>query len=203
MKIYIIGCGGFAKEVNFLLKTLKYEICGFIDKNNLNKIFCNLPIIDEDDFLNNYKNENVCIGIGNPNIIKNIYHKYKNFNFPNIIHPSVIFDEKNIRFGKGNILCAGVNITTDIIIGNLNIFNLNMTIGHDSIIGDFNVFNPSVNISGNCRIGNSNLFGVGSVVIEKKTIGDRNVLGANSTLITNILDDALFVGSPAKEKIKN
>lgn len=204
--IYIIGAGGFAKEVCFLIKSsTNFEVKGFIDKCSGEIEFNNysIPIIDEDYFLSNFKNVNVCIGIGNPMIISKLYNKYKDYKFPNIIHSSVIYDYDNIKIGSGNIITAGCKLTTFINIGSLNIFNLNTTVGHDVSIGNCNVFNPSVNISGWCEIGDSNLLGVGSVILEKLKIGSNSILGANSTLISNIENDVVYVGTPAKYKKDN
>jgi sugar O-acyltransferase (sialic acid O-acetyltransferase NeuD family) len=205
-KIFIIGAGGFAKEVFFLLKGFGiYEICGFIDvKPQYNSIKIGdetVLIIDEDDFFTNYKDVSVCIGTGYPKIIKQIIEKYKNYTFPNIIHPSFIGNKDSILMGYGNIITAGVIFTTDIKIGNFNIFNLGCTVGHDCKISDGNVFNPGTNISGNCTINNNNLFGVGSSILEKLTVGNNNVIGGGAVIINNINNNSTYVGVPGK-KIK-
>ena len=169
--IYIIGAGGFAKEVCFLIKSsTNFEVKGFIDKCSGEIEFNNytIPIIDEDYFLSNFKNVNVCIGIGNPMIISKLYNKYKDYKFPNIIHSSVIYDYDNIKIGSGNIITAGCKLTTFINIGSLNIFNLNTTVGHDVSIGNCNVFNPlNCSLLNNCTCGgyvvnefNCNVFNV-------------------------------------------
>jgi sugar O-acyltransferase (sialic acid O-acetyltransferase NeuD family) len=207
-KIYIIGNGGFAKEIYFLIKSsTNFEVMGFIDiEPSISKIkFISeeVDVLDEKYFFSHVKNANVCIGIGNPKIIERIYEKYSNYIFPNIIHKSVVMDFQNSKMGRGNIFTAGCVLTTSIEIGNLNIFNLKTTVGHDVLIGNFNVFNPSVNISGCCKIGNTNLFGVGSVVLENLNICNNSILGANSTLIENMTDNAIYVGSPAKLKKYN
>ena len=204
--IFIIGAGGFAKEVFYLLKDLgTYEIGGFIDiKPQYDTIKLgseNVPIINENEFLSNYTDVNVCIGTGYPKIISKIVGVYKNYNFPNIIHSSFIGYKDTISIGVGNIITPGVIFTTDITIGNHNIFNLGCTIGHDCKISDGNVFNPGTNISGNCSIGNNNLFGVGSSILEKLTVGDNNIIGAGSVIISDINKNSTSVGVPGK-KIK-
>ncbi|MFN7656520.1 MAG: acetyltransferase [bacterium] len=201
--IYIIGSGGFAKEVYFLIKeTNLYEFKGFVDYKPKNTTLTigveSFPIIDEDEFLNGYESSNIVIGVGRPHLLKMLSEKFKNFNKPNIIHPSFISDSKNIIMGVGNIITAGVIFTTNITIGSFNVFNLNMTIGHDSMIGNHNVFNPSTNISGNNKIGNGNLFGVGSISLENMEIGNNNVIGASALLTKNINNDGVYVGIPAK-----
>jgi sugar O-acyltransferase (sialic acid O-acetyltransferase NeuD family) len=205
-KIFIIGAGGFAKEVFSLIKNFgTYEICGFIDiKSQYDTIKIGnekILVIDENDFLTNYKDVSVCIGTGYPKLIKQIAEKYKNYIFPNIIHPSFIGNKETILMGFGNIITAGVIFTTDINIGNFNIFNLGSTVGHDCEILDGNVFNPGTNISGNCRIGNNNLFGVGSSILEKLIVGDNNVIGGGAVIINNIKNNSTYVGVPGK-KIK-
>jgi sugar O-acyltransferase (sialic acid O-acetyltransferase NeuD family) len=209
--VWIIGTGGFAKEVYFLIKSsTNFEVAGFIEKNleekesGFVKFFKEkIHVVDQEYFLSNFKKENVCVGVGNPTVRKEIHEKFKFFEFPNIIHKNAIFDSENIKIGYGNIVTAGCILTTCIEVGNLNVFNLNTTIGHDTKIGDYNVFNPSVNISGNCVIGSTNLFGVGSVILEKKVVGNNSVLGANSTLLSNMEDNVVYVGSPAKYKKQN
>lgn len=204
--IYIIGSGGFSKEVYFLIKSsTDFKVKGFVDKHSGEIEFNNysIPIIEEDYFLSHFKDVNVCIGIGSPMIITKVFDKYKDYKFPNIIHKSVICDYENLKIGKGNIITAGCILTTFINIGNCNIFNLNTTIGHDVIIGNCNVLNPSVNISGWCEIGDSNLLGVGSVILERLKIGSNSILGASSTLIGNMENDVVYVGTPAKYKKDN
>ena len=74
--IYIIGSGGFAKEVYFLLKELNiYNIMGFIDyEKKIDYIILDdvkIDIIEEKDFLDKISNVDVCIGSGYPsNLIK-------------------------------------------------------------------------------------------------------------------------------------
>lgn len=201
--IFIIGTGGFAKEVYFLLKEANiYNIKGFVDYNPTKSHLLvgveSIPIIDENEFIKNYKGNNIVISTGRPHLLKKLSGKFKDFATPNIIHPNFISDKKNIIMGVGNIITAGVIFTTDITIGSFNVFNLNMTIGHDTIIGNYNVFNPSSNISGNNKIGDVNLFGVGSITLEKMEVGNNNIIGASALLTKKINDFGVYVGVPAK-----
>jgi len=205
--IFIIGCGGFAKEVLFLLEEVKgslKDFRGFIDYNpEKNKIYCRgseLDVIDEADFLNsNYKKDEIelYIGIGDPKIIKNISDKFNDYKFPNLIHRNVIKDE-SIFLGKGNIITAGCILTVDIKIGSFNIFNLNTTIGHDTVIGDSNVFNPGANISGSVIVGSENLIGTNSTILQNLKIGDNSILGAGAVLSKDLESNLIAVGIPAK-----
>lgn len=156
--ILILGSGGFAKEVAFLIEEInkkinKWNIIGYVDKiefigrkNGKYKV-----TTTEDELINKNDEINIAIGIGNPIILNAIIEKLKNnssIKYPNLIHPNVIADWQNIKIGIGNIITANNVFTTDIKIGSFNIFNLACTVGHDTQIGDFSVFNPNVNISG-------------------------------------------------------
>ena len=206
--IYILGSGGLAKEVYFLIKEInKFDVIAFIDiEEKKNIIFTekSVPVISEEDFLNQIHliTPKIAIGIGDPILIEKLSIKFNDFDFPNLIHPNVVLDHDNISMGKGNILSPGVIMTTNIIIGDFNIFNLSVTIGHDVKIGNGNVFNPSVNISGQVKIDNSNLFGVGSIVLQEKSIGSNSTLGASALLTKNVEDNIVLVGIPAKKITK-
>lgn len=205
--VYIIGSGGFAKEVYCLLISLgKYNFRGFVDKMESETIIGSrkLPVITEDQFkkLNLPYYTNLVIGTGNPKLNHQIVTRFHNYTFPNIFHKNVIFDKESIIFGKGNIITAGVILTTCIKVGDFNIFNLNVTVGHDTTIGSFNVINPSVNISGGVVIGDRNLIGVSSCILQYKTIGSDSVIGASSLINKDVESSITVVGIPARKLIK-
>lgn len=204
--IYIIGASGFAKEVCSLIITENiYNVAAFIDvsptKNFLEIGSLEIPIIDELNFLENQElyNSNIAIGIGSPQIIKNIFTKYANYHFPNIISSKSIFG-LDIKLGKGNIITQNVIFVTNVKIGDGNIFNLSSTVGHDCIIGDFNVINPAVNISGGVKLGNENLLGVGAIILQYITIGSSNIIGGSSLVTKTIENNKLVIGIPGKIK---
>lgn len=206
---YIIGSGGFAKEVFHLSEEIldsSYIFSGFIDCKPSSEMITvrgrNVPVFDEEHFLENIipaKNLNIYFGVGNPNLIQKLSIRFKKYNFPNLIHKTFVGDRDSITFGKGNIITAGCIFTVDISVGSFNIFNLNTTIGHDTVIKDNNIFNPGCNISGDVRIGSNNLFGTNSTVLQGITIENNNILGAASLANKNISNDSVMVGVPAKK----
>ena len=207
--IVIIGSGGFAKEVAFLIEEInktknQWNILGFID-NEIGKYNGKYKIIQNDKWLENTNDEvNVAFGIGDSNLLKELSDKFQlnsNLNFPNIKHPNAIGDWNRIKLGKGNIITAGNIFTTDIKIGSFNIFNLSCTIGHDTIIGDYNIFNPTVNISGGINIDNKIMVGTGTQILQYLSIASNTIIGAGTVVTKNITESGVYVGSPAR-KIK-
>ena len=204
--IVIIGCGGLAKEMAFLLEEInrsskKWNILGFVANDDCDSLKYN--IVGNDEWLLNCREKiNVVLGIGIPQIKFDIYNRFKintNILFPNIIHPNVTGDWERISFEVGNVFTAGNSFTTDIKIGSFNLVNLNCTIGHNVIIESFNVINPSVNISGGVSLGNRILLGTGAQVLQYLSIGDDCIIGAGSVVTKSISINGTYVGIPAKK----
>lgn len=204
--IVIIGSGGFAREVRFVLNEINrvaktWRFIGFIDTDNEGKP----DVIGNDQYLMEFEDElNVVFGIGSPQVIAKLVSKFKhnrNLIFPNIIHPNVIGEWSRIKLGEGNIICGGNCLTTDIEIGSFNIINLSCTVGHDARIGDYNVINPSVNVSGGVKIKNRSFFGTGAQLIHNINVDEESIIGAGSVLTKSTIGSGTYVGVPAK-KIK-
>lgn len=208
--LVILGSGGFAKEVAFLVETdafyrNEYNILGFIDNYlPVGSIILGKPVIGDDKWLLDYGHEIYAVcAVGKPESKYNIVEKFlenKRIIFPNIISSSAIVSEY-IDFGMGNIICAGTILTVDIKIGDFVTINLDCTIGHDSIIDNFSTLHPSVNVSGNVKIGKKTEIGTGTNIIQGTEIGDNVIVGAGTVIIRNIESNSTVVGNPGK-KIK-
>ena len=209
--IVILGAGGFAKEVAFLIDDInraldqpEWKILGYIDADLEKKGTYNgkYPIIGDEDYLIAYDQDiYVVIGIGTPSIIRKVHEKlrrYDNMHFPNLIHPNVVMDVGRINLGEGNIICASNVFTTDITIGSCNIFNLNSTYGHDMVIGSYCVFNPGLSMSGRVTVEDDCLIGTKATVLEYLTIGMGATVGAGAVVTKHVEPGLTVVGVPAK-----
>lgn len=199
--IAIVGAGGFAKEVKWLIDRMNqkekcWNFIGFVDED-ITKPY----VIGNDKFLIEYSDEiYVVIAIGNPSVRRRIASKYSanaNIRFPNLIDPSVIMSD-SIKIGEGNIICAGDILTVDISIGNHNIINLDCTVGHDAIIGDYVTINPSSNISGKVNIDSETDIGTGVQIIQGINIGKRTTVGAGAVVTKDLPGNCTAVGVPAQ-----
>lgn len=205
--IIIIGAGGFAREVAWLIEDInkfksKWNLLGFIDedKNKVGKIYNGIEVLGDFNWLNKNKNEiyGVC-AIGDSKIRAKLINKAikMGVKFPILIHPSVIMSAYN-NIGEGTIICAGSILTTNIVIGKHVIVNLDCTIGHDATIGDYCTMFPSVNISGNTKLNKDVNLGTGSFTIQGVSIGENSIIGAGAIVTKNIPADCTAVGAPAK-----
>lgn len=206
---YIIGSGGFAKEVMFLASRSlgQKDFCfgGFIDLNPNSSLIQigneSYSVFNEIQFIQNVSPKGdvvLFLGLADTSIIERVVTVFRAYTFPNLIHPSVEMHAPSIKLGKGNILTAGSILTVDIEIGDFNVLNLNTTVGHDSRIGNYNILNPGVNVSGSVQIGNSNLIGTNATILQGVKIGSMNKLGASCMVNRDIHNNQIVVGVPAK-----
>lgn len=203
--IVIIGAGGFAREVAWLIEEinsnlLEWNLLGFIDDNvnSVGKELNGYKVLGTTEYLNELP-ESVysVIGIGDGSIRKKIVSKLMNRKFATLIHPSVSISKTNI-FGDGVIICAGNILTVNIKIGNHVIINLDCTVGHDVEIKDYVTVLPSVNISGNTKIGEYTTLGTGAKIIQGINIGKNIIVGAGTVVIRDVDNGCTLVGNPGK-----
>jgi sugar O-acyltransferase (sialic acid O-acetyltransferase NeuD family) len=203
----IIGAKGFAKEVLQI----------FHNEGNIDNIYFyddvtpdiepylydKFPIIrslDNAKELFDTIDNTFTLGIGDPTLRENLYVKFTAIG--GAFKSSI---SNNASIGSyGNIIEEGCNImqnvviTNDIKIGKGVIINQVSSIGHDVVIGDFTEVCPNVSISGYCTIGNKVFIGTGAVILPKVTLGNNVVIGAGAVVTTDIPDNAVAVGIPAK-----
>lgn len=204
--LYIIGAGGFGREVAWLVERINKEkklwnLKGFIDDDNelLGKNINGLKVEGNIDFLNSLGKENFCVcAIGNAKVRKTIVNRLKNVSFATLIDPSAIVSNR-VKIGEGTIVCAGTIVTVDIEIGKHVIINLDCTIGHDDIIKDYVTIYPNVNVSGNVIIGEKSEIGTGAQIIQGKNITTECIIGAGAVVVKNIEEKGTYVGVPVKK----
>lgn len=213
--LIIFGTSGAALEIYYIIKQCNnietgclYEILGFISESeeNVGQTVCeDAKIIASDSTIENllkkYDKLYGTIQFGNPQLKRKIVNKmkkHKNLEYPNIIHPSVLYEKDIVSMGEGNVIAAGSIIACNAVLGNFNLINRSCTIGHDFALGNQNTINPGSIISGNVNIGNHCLLGAGSIILEAKTICDNAVIGAGAVLTKSVDRAGIWTGIPAR-----
>lgn len=206
--LYIIGAGGFGREVAWCVGRINdvtptWNLKGFIDDNE------ELWGTQEDEYfvlggceyLKEQKDAYTVCAVGNAKARWQIIEKLSSsgVQFATIIDPSVILS-KRISIGEGTIICAGTIATVDIKIGKHVIINLDCTLGHDDVIEDYVTIYPSVNISGNVIVGEWSEIGTGVQIIQGKKIKSNTIIGAGAVVIKDIDKSGTYVGVPTREK---
>ena len=201
LPIYIYGAGGHGKAVSEVIKSKdKYEIKGFIDDNESINKANNLPVLTLEDFSPS-DSFNVVIAVGNNQSRRKIYkrlrNKFRNINFPSIIHKHS-FLSSDVEVGEGAVIMAGVNVGPDTKVEAFSILNSSSSIDHDCKIGEFSFIGPGAILGGGVVIREEAFIGLGSKIINNISIGERSIVGAGSLVLKDIEDDSLNYGSPSQ-----
>lgn len=211
--LIIVGAGGFAREVQWLLHEVNrsanrspeefpaWHVLGFIDQEAKGRI-AGLPILGTDEWVFQELDQNLVrfvVAVGNHNLRKQIATQYLEHKFmaARLRFPGLAISD-DLQAGPGSILCAGVVITPNVRIGSFTIVNLNSTIGHDAEIGDFVTIHPGVHISGGVKIGHEVEIGTGAVLLPGVQIGAGATIGAGAVVTTNVPEGVTYIGVPAK-----
>lgn len=204
-KTYIVGTGGFAREVLFLMDELNLynEFSGFIEPDLIweekwrDKSIMGKPVLP---FSNVKDFDRVSIGVADSKMRrKTITQLPSNIDYISLIHPKASVS-KWATLGKGAIVTAGCIVTTQIQIADHCHLNLGTTIGHDCVIGEFFTSAPAVNISGICNIGDDVYFGTGAATKQGVTICNNVVIGMGAMVTKSISEPGTYIGIPAQKK---
>lgn len=210
-ELYIIGSGGFGREVAWLVERVNqvnpsWNLVGFIDDNpNTWGTECNgYEVLGGTEILNNSDDEVwVVCAVGAAKTRKKIVEKIQNMEhvkFATLVDPSVI-NSSYVEIGEGSIICAGTILTVNITVGKHVIINLDCTLGHDDVIEDYVTIYPSVNVSGNVKVGTMTELGTGAKIIQGMDVSSEVILGAGAVVSKSLREPGTYVGIPAK-KIK-
>lgn len=202
--IAILGAGGFGREVNLIVQQLikkynDYNFLGYFDDEDKSREF-GKSYLGDIKTLNGWKgNISIAIAIGNGQTRKAIVDKIdnKNVRYVTLISPHAILNDIT-KVGKGSIICAGANLTTNIKIGDFVIVNLNATIGHDCHLANYSSIMPGANLAGNVTLEEKAFVGSGANVLNGLKMGENTILGSGAVLTRNLDANNVAIGVPAK-----
>lgn len=215
LPIVIFGTEGAAKDIFYWIKAINEQSCekkfvveGFIEQDERfigNDAFGVGKVIGCDNglekLIENYEEIGLVIPFGNPYVrekIVNEVSKYPNVTFPNIVHPSVIFDRDGGEMGIGNHIGPGTIIESIYNFGNFNYISGGVHLGHDITVGNFNSINPSATTAGYVTFGNRCMLGINATVIQNLKISDDITVGAGAVVTKNLTEKGVYVGIPAR-----
>lgn len=202
----IFGAKGFAKEVleilhvNGLPKRLAFY--DDVTPGLPNLLYDQFPILRNEgqcrDWLS--KIPEFCIGTGQPAVREMFFSRGRDWGGRpvSIISRDARVGHYDNQIGEGVVICAGVNLTNSVTIGEGALINLNCTIGHDSVIGPYTELNPLVAVSGGVVTGRCCSIGTGATLLPKIVLGDKVIVGAGAVVTKSVNAGLTLVGVPAR-----
>jgi len=209
--ILVIGAGGFAREVRWLIDDLNhqgesFEFLGYVvtDLSGLKDSDSRDEVVGDYGWLEAERKRVDCLalGIGTPKPRRKVGAELKQLlpevEFPPLIHPTAQMHRPSCRIGEGALICAGTIGTVNLELAPFCMVNLACTLGHEAVVGPGTVLNPTVNISGGVHLGAEVLVGTGAQILQYVTVGDGATVGAGAVVNREVAAGTTVVGIPAR-----
>jgi len=160
---------------------------------------CEPPQIETLDAFQPAADERYILGPTTPtraNLVAAVARRFA-LRYHTLIHPTACVSPL-ARLGEGVFIGANSVIGPGAILGDHVFVNRGVTIGHDTHIGSFSRIQPGANIGGLSRIGSSVTVAIGATLLERLVIGNNAFVAAGAVVTTDVPDDVLVLGVPAK-----
>lgn len=203
--IAIVGAGGFARELAWLIAAINekkptYQFLGFLVSE---RGAHDSETLGDFSWLDSNQTDCLAMGIGSPGVrselSRQLKQRFPRIKWPALVHPSVQFGD-SVTVNEGSVICANVIATVNVTFEPFTLVNLSCTIGHEAIIGECTVINPLVAISGGVLIGKRVLIGTHSAILQYVKIGDEATIGAGALVNREVESGSTVVGVPARER---
>lgn len=209
-KVVIIGAGGLAREVAWLLRAPalrgEIEVMGFADVpggRHLGREFTGLPCRELTHYVSAHPKIAAVVAIGAPKAREKAFLDLdeRGISHHTCIDGSAILSP-SVRVGAGSVIFGGSTLTVDIVLGRAVILNPGCTVGHDTEIGDFVTITPGVHIAGNVHVERGAFIGIGATIFNgtedgKLVIGEGATIGAGACVVRDVPAGVTVVGVPA------
>ena len=204
-KIYIVGAGGFGRELLWWIKDINkvnptWDIVGFLDDNPnaLDNYECDYKVVGSIKGWEPKENEEFALALGSPALKRKIVEimKDKGARFATIIHPTAMLSEF-AHYGEGFIMFPNSKLSANSTVGDF-VTLLSSPIGHDTIIGDYSVISGNCNIVRNVVIGKDVFLAAGVCIAQDVHVGDGAYLGLGSVILNDVPPGATMFGNPAR-----
>jgi len=200
--LIVVGAGGHAKVCIELLRSMGEVVDYCVGDENSPTSCVGVTVLANDENLRRLRDEGYSrafIAIGANSVRARLADVVVGLGYQlvNAISPRSVVSP-TARLGSGVAIMAGAVINADALVDSLAIVNTGATVDHDCRIGRAAHIAPQCGLAGNVTVGIQSFIGIGSRVIPDVSIGNNVTVGAGGVVITDIRDDVVVVGVPAR-----
>jgi sugar O-acyltransferase (sialic acid O-acetyltransferase NeuD family) len=210
--LVVIGAGGFGREALDVIEAMSravatpiFDVLGVVDDSpsavNLDRLarWGVKYLGTVDGWLAGGAEAGYVLGVGAPSARQRLDQRLAGAGLEpvTVVHPAAGTGSE-LRLGTGSVICAGVQVSTNVEIGRHVHLNANVTIGHDTVLEDFVSVNPGAIVSGDCHIGRGTLIGAGAVVLQGRSVGAGSLIGAAACVTRDVPPSTTVKGVPAR-----
>lgn len=210
-RLVVVGAGGFGRETLDIIDAINeehpatFELLGVLDDGPTELHVSRLraratPFLGPvDAWLARDGDARFVVAIGAPATRRRMVEQLDKAGLQavTLVHPRAVLGSVG-TIGTGTVVCAGVQVSTNVHLGRHVHLNPNATVGHDSVLEEYVSINPAATISGECRVRSSALVGAAAVVLQGLVVGSCALVGAGACVVRNVPENAVVKGVPAR-----
>ena len=202
--LVLVGGGGHCISVIDVAESAGYEILGILDRpEEVGKKVLGYEVLGTDDEMVKYIDKAdfiVTVGqIKSPALRIKLHGMIENVggHLATIIAPTAHVS-KHASIGEGTIIMHQAFVNAEAKIGKGCIINTASTIEHEVIVGDYCHISTGATVNGGAKVGERTFIGSQSVINQLVAIGSGTVVGAGSAVVSDLPNNCVAVGVPAK-----
>lgn len=201
------GASGHALVVSEIIRLAgEYKIVAFVDNVNegLPRTFQGLPLLQSIEQLKAFYRQGpaaciLAIGHCNARLKLAALVQAHGFELARAIHPMALLAE-DVSIGRGSVIVGGAVINPGSRIGENVIVNTSASVDHECIIEDGAHIGPGAHLGGRVHVGRAAWVGIGATIKDRVRVGANSIVGAGAVVLTDVPDNSVVVGVPAKVK---
>lgn len=207
--VIVFGAGQHAQVVLELISALPdYEPLGVVIADNQAREISHVMGVSvlgtDSDFREiyiKYPDAQGVIALGDigqrQQVLENVEALFPDFSWATLVHPGTTVSP-SADLATGVVIMAGARVQALARIGPHAIINTGALVEHDAVISAMAHLAPGVVLGGDVHIGKRTLLGLGTIVRNGLRIGNDCVIGAGAVVVTDLPDNVLAYGQPAR-----
>lgn len=202
-----LGAGGHARVVIDALRLCRVEVIGLLDpRPDLKGVTVEgVAVLGDDAMLGSLRSQGIrhaFVAVGgtrSTEVRRRLYVRLRQQGFEviQVLHPSSMV-AASARIGRGATLLAGAIVNSGAVLGDNVLVNTGAIIEHDCTIGDHVHIATGARLASTVTVGEGAHVGIGCTVRQSLRIGANAVVGAGAVVISDVPDNVVVVGVPAR-----